>query len=278
MSFEAFCRDLGAEPQEVGEIPDLMRWAETSGRNRWIYRAEKLVDGLQTSLEQAVLDHDPDLRRAFEIERRIRQEFRRRARLYVQPEPRESDALEWLALMRHYGAPSRLLDWTYSLFVAFFFALARRAPPGKGYVIWAVDAAWIRREANRRLGESREIDLCAQEREEHAGRFDTLFGPEGRPPEALEALVYPVNPLRLNERLTIQQGVFLCPRQITRPFVDNLRALGPDRSVLKAFLIPEDRRIRFLAELDRMNMNSAVLFPGLQGFAESLWTNPLCYE
>jgi hypothetical protein len=278
VSFEDFCRGLSVEPQTVGEIPELMRWAESSGRNRWIYRAEKLGDDLQSSLEQAVLDHDPDLSRAFEIERRIRQEFRRRARLYVQPEPRETDALEWLALMRHYGAPSRLLDWTYSLFVAFFFALARRASPGNGYVIWAVDASWIRREANRRLGESRDVDLVAQEREEHAGRFDALFGPEGRPPEALEALVYPVNPLRLNERLTIQQGVFLCPRQITRPFVDNLRALGPERSVLKAFLIPEDRRIRFLAELDRMNMNSAVLFPGLQGFAESLWTNPLCYE
>src|SRR5438093_2893211 len=30
--------------------------------------------------------------------------------------------LEWLALMQHYGAPTRLLDFTYSFWIALFFA------------------------------------------------------------------------------------------------------------------------------------------------------------
>src|SRR5262245_49646803 len=42
------------------------------------------------------------------------------------PSPRTS--LEWLALMRHYGAPTRLVDWTYSFWIAVYFAVARRKP------------------------------------------------------------------------------------------------------------------------------------------------------
>jgi hypothetical protein len=28
--------------------------------------------------------------------------------------PDQDDWLEWIALMQHYGAPTRFLDWTYS--------------------------------------------------------------------------------------------------------------------------------------------------------------------
>jgi hypothetical protein len=39
--------------------------------------------------------------------------------------PDQDDWLEWIALMQHYGAPTRFLDWTYSLYVAVFFAVER---------------------------------------------------------------------------------------------------------------------------------------------------------
>jgi hypothetical protein len=51
--------------------------------------------------------------------------------------------LEWLALMRHYGAPTRLLDWTYSLYVALFFSLAE-SNVKKPATVWALDTAWLR--------------------------------------------------------------------------------------------------------------------------------------
>ena len=37
--------------------------------------------------------------------------------------PDKKDKLEWIALMQHYGTPTRFLDITFSPYVAAFFAL-----------------------------------------------------------------------------------------------------------------------------------------------------------
>ena len=42
--------------------------------------------------------------------------------MYLNNTPEKNNWVEWLALMRHYGGPARLLDWTYSFFVAVFLA------------------------------------------------------------------------------------------------------------------------------------------------------------
>jgi hypothetical protein len=62
-----------------------------------------------------------DLGKAPRIESGLLRRFKRQAHHYISNPPEENDPLEWLALMQHYGAPTRLLDWTYSFFVALYF-------------------------------------------------------------------------------------------------------------------------------------------------------------
>jgi hypothetical protein len=79
-----------------------------------------------------------------------------------------------------------------------------------------------------------------------------------------------VNPFRLNQRLVIQQGVFTCPGDASKGFAANLAEM-PETEVCAIRI--GGRMVReCLAELQRMSMTSAVLYPGLDGFAWSLTT------
>ena len=88
--------------------------------------------------------------------------------------------------------------------------------------------------------------------------------------------IWAVNPFRLNERLTVQQGVFLCPGDLTASFEDNLIAGGPTPSNLVCFELSTepDARREMLSALHSMNINYASLFPGLDGFCRSLKQAP----
>lgn len=238
-------------------------------RRRWIFRGQRGDGGLVTTLERAVLAFYPDLARAPEIERSVCREFKRRAHQYVSTLPADEDTVEWFALMRHYGAPTRLLDWTYSFFVAAFFAIEEPADGGP-YVIWAIDAEWCRKAANRQLGApGADLDLLRQEDDPKCRRvFNEYIGREET------AAVYPVNPFRMNERLTIQQGVFLCPSSVGRPFRESLDDMKPSEDVFRKLVLrvdPAGRR-EILEHLQRMNMDRATLFPDFEGFARSLNT------
>ena len=93
-------------------------------------------------------------------------------------------------------------------------------------------------------------------------------------------LVTPVRPFRMNQRLTIQQGLFLCANQPLLGFRRCLAALlvhGKKRGLatkdwLHKFVVAPEARLDVLRILNRLNINSATLFPGLDGFCRSLRT------
>lgn len=245
---------------------------------RWLFRGQEKSDqfDLTTSLERAATDFGENHSRMPELEKRLLREFKRHLHHYTSDVPQ--DNLEWLALMQHYGAPTRLLDWTQTFYVAAFFAVENANK--KGGEIWALDVDWFKpetvipqiasglfTETRTRYAEDKDADLPYMEQ---MAMIDYLL-------DSPRPLVVPVNPFRLNARLMIQQGVFLFPGDISKSFEENL--CTPDyapaaKESLVRFFLPSDIDFRkeILINLHQMNIDRATLFPGLGGFAESLRT------
>jgi hypothetical protein len=189
--------------------------------------------------------------------------FQSQAHNYLTGQQLPNTLLEWWALMQHYGAPTRLLDWTESAYVAAFFALDTTQGD---CAVWAVDRVWCYNSAadlvSRSIGNNVKVSVKQIERE-----FEAIFGSNRL------QFVFPVRPQTYNARLAIQQGIFLCPGSANASFMENLigmRAKEEFSHRVVRITLSGKMRANALHDLNYMNINRSTLFPGLDGFAQSL--------
>ena len=237
----------------------------------WAFRgAGSSLWELKTSLER--LEAVP----VYQAELYLLSAFQRRIHHYVDDPPDREDDLEWLALMQHHGAPTRILDWTKSPYVALFFALEQPGDSGSDHALWAIDLDWCKTQAFARVLSPQVVGslppLDPSESLGKPGIFKAIFL---RQQGQGITMVAPLQPFRMNQRLVIQQGLFLVPGNPAVSFEQNLLAYEaaqfPDH--VHKIVIPGSKRVEILGALNKMNINRASLFPGIDGFAQSLGTN-----
>jgi len=247
----------------------------------WVFRGHR--DNrwkLETSFERAVKDFRLEKQNPRDLEVKLIVEFVRHYHLHThEAPPQPGDTLDWLALMRHHGAPSRLLDFTFSFLVAAYFALEDPPPeePRTNPAVWAVNKSWLTRAMWKwadKSGHRRVFRKLAQDR--NGAVFRKLFLEK----HAKAELVATIGPFRRNERLRAQNGIFLCPGHVESSFDRILNNLeGHEAGVIEVpIIVGSKKRLEILKQLGKIGVDRAALFPGIDGFAQSLRTKLLLFS
>ncbi|ALJ00758.1 FRG domain-containing protein [Rufibacter tibetensis] len=222
------------------------------------------------------------------------EEFQWKYSLFKSKNINEDDYVEWLSIMQHYGACTRLVDFSDSLFVATFMAIFESSTDS---AVWALNKYVVnyntytefRREKQKTSASAQELDAFSLEL---ANKYIKEVG------NTINKLVL-VHPKNINERLYRQQGLFIMPTNIQNSFMDNLSdylgnndpnivdiqdLIAGANSFVRGQLsllkinIPKEIQLSVLKHLREMNINSEILFPGIEGLAKSLNYSKQSYQ
>lgn len=238
----------------------------------WCYRGESpsdLKDSekhiLLSSIDKSFEFHKIKDYERYEYENQLIREFERKYSLYS--DFRCKNNLEVCALMQHHGAPTRLIDWTYSFLIALYFAINNAKD---SCIVWAIDGNWLVKENNDLISSLN----IAKHSDEDSTRLDNKVFDEFLSKRNIDDCVYAMTPFTLNKRLANQRGLFLCPSNISKTFYDNLKnKIGhykPLRKIIIKWGINTKERNRIINELFEMNIHQETLFPDIDGFSKSL--------
>jgi len=231
-------------------------WEERLGRHRtsYAYRGRgDAHDDLRTSL--ARLGSDPH-----ELERHIVRAFRK----YAAADDVPVDSIwNWLALGQHHGLPTRLLDWTFSPYVALHFVTADLRQFESDGAVWCVDYARVHELLPDRL-------RLVLEREGAAVFTTELLDDELPTVAALEALgEFPlfVEPPSFDARIVNQYALFSLMSSADASFDAWIEA-HPE--LWRRVVVPAELKWEVRDKLDLANLTERVLFPGLDGLSRWL--------
>jgi len=193
-------------------------------------------------------------------------EFQRGARNYLHKDELPEHLIEWLALMQHHGAPTRLLDFSRSPFIAAYFAYEQCFVQNDiNVAVWAINLNFLRGKALEELETEFSIDIKENKNLINEKLFEKIFFENNR------NLVFPVEPFKMNRRYSLQQSTFVSTGNSNESFINQLNFLGQEisKAVIRIEL-PSILQKEVLRDLQRMNLNRASLFPDLDGYAASL--------
>ncbi|MCC9167952.1 FRG domain-containing protein [Pontibacter harenae] len=176
-----------------------------------------------------------------------------------------SSIWNWLAVAQHHGLPTRLLDWTYSPYVALHFATQNLEKYHVDGAIWCVDYVKAKEELPQVLK-----DRLSQE-------GGNVFTPELLEPVCSslqelgnlqdETFVVFLEPPSLDARIVHQYALFSMMSKVEAEMSQWLKN-RPD--LYFKVVIPAELKWEVRDKLDQANITERVLLPGLSGLSHWL--------
>jgi hypothetical protein len=229
-------------------------WHETLKRHRsdFVFRGEASGDtSLVTSLQRLGGEFA-------DVERHLLRSFRK----YAERDAVSADDLwYWLALAKHHGLATRMLDWTYSPYVALHFATAHAIEFDQDGLIWMVNFV----ETNKLL--PRKLRSALDEEGMNAMSADLLteVAPTLADFDQLgEDFVVFFEPPALDERIVNQYALFSV---MPSPHARMDKWLEERPELARRIVLPAELKWEVRDKLDQANITERVLFPGLDGLA-----------
>jgi hypothetical protein len=242
-----------------GELQDALfegSWQESLARHRsqYVFRgAPQAGHGLATTLQTGGFEAS---------ERHLLTSFRKYA---LRSAVHGDWVWNWLSLAKHHGLPTRLLDWTYSPYVALHFATYDLHQFDHDAAVWCVDY----RRTNellprplRKVLEAENVNIFTTELINHVAttldQFDSL---------ATRDFILFFEPPSLDERIVNQFALFSLPSSASMS-LQALLAANPGAH--RRVIIPAALKWEIRDKLDQANITERVLFPGLDGLSQWL--------
>ena len=232
-------------------------WNEQLGlhRSNYAFRGRwDADDNLATSLAQLGGNADA-------LEASLLRNFRKYARSESVP---VDTPWNWLALGQHHGLPTRLLDWTYSPYVALHFATSKADCFDRDGAVWMVDyvrAHQLAPDVLRACLEKQGTNLFTTEMlESVAGAVDGLQ-------ELGDEFVIFVEPPSFDARIVNQYALFSLMSRADSSLDEWLRT---NDGLVRRIVIPAELKWEVRDKLDQANITERVLFPGLDGLTRWL--------
>jgi hypothetical protein len=199
-----------------------------------------------------------------EVEDEIREEFASRAPILSETPIAGSNPWDWYFQMQHFGAPTRLLDWTEGAQIALYFAV-RDNPGFYDAGVWALDPYELNRRAIGREEVIPPSDSGVNERDlKLLGPWlPERFARDTRPP-VMPIAVYPTHVTR---RISTQRSCFTVHGSDTGG-MDRLQKTRP-KSLVK-ITIPSFCVRRIKKELETNGIDEVTVFPDLDGLGRAV--------
>ena len=174
----------------------------------------------------------------------------------------------WIALGQHHGLPTRLLDWTYSPYVALHFLTEDISTYDKDGIIWMVDFDSIKDyypdNLKNRLIKDHIFSLTSSELKDEIG--DSIEAINDYLDKKQNAMIF-FEPPSIDDRIVNQYAIFSFMLDSNS---DKLEWLEGKSDILKKIIIPKELKWEIRDKLDQANISERIIYPGLDGISKWL--------
>jgi hypothetical protein len=196
------------------------------------------------------------------IEGDIIYNFQRQAPTFLTEIPKNDS--EWLFLMQHHGAPTRLLDWSESVLVATYFAVSKHSD--KDGELWAMLPWELNKKSGGFYGIPTPDDVSYKKLVSDA--FNIVLGNEIKDKDPAAEYPLAVQPPLSFPRLVNQLSTFtIHPLPNNQNQITNLLS-EPEHLV--RYIIPSNRKDNILNHLSLLGIKRHTLFPDLDSLCADL--------